>query len=137
MNITSNTEISNLAAHEHPTSAMVKSGMRVSVSTDDETTLGTTVKEELRRLAAAPGTSRTDVAIMILEGFYSRMGGRELADRARLRSEYKQALTRGLTGDALESLATTLSDRFHTQPVPGDPNATIDRALAAVFGAGG
>lgn len=137
MNITSNTEISNLAADQHPTATMVKSGLRVSVSTDDETTLGTTVKDELRRLAAAPGTSRTDVAIVILEGFYSRMGARPLADRARLRSEYLNTLTQGLNANELESLAHALSNRFHTAPVEGDPRATIDRALAAVFGTGG
>jgi hypothetical protein len=137
MNITSNTEISNLAADQHPTTAMVKSGLRVSVSTDDETTLGTTVKDELRRLAAAPGTSRTDVAVVILEGFYSRMGARPLGDRARLRTEYFTTLTQGLNATELDSMAQTLSDRFHTAPVEGDPRATINRALAAVFGTGG
>lgn len=137
MNITSNTEISNLAADQHPTTAMVKSGLRVSVSTDDETTLGTTVKDELRRLAAAPGTSRTDVAVVILEGFYSRMGARPLGDRARLRTEYFTTLTQGLNATELDSMAQTLSDRFHTAPVEGDLRATINRALAAVFGTGG
>lgn len=137
MNITSNTEISNLTSNEHPTAAMVKSGLRVSVSTDDETTLGTTVKDELRRLAAVPSTSRTDVAIVILEGFYSRMGVRELADRARLKAEYKQTLMQGLRANEVQDLAGALAARFHTSIVAGNPEATIQRVLDAIFGTGG
>src|SRR5690606_19038060 len=101
-------------ASEHPTAKMTKSGVRVSVSTDDETTLGTTVKEELRRLAAVPSTSRTDVAIVILEGFYSRMGIRELTDRARLKREYLTTLMHGLSSNELVALSRALSERFHT-----------------------
>ena len=81
--------------------------------------------------------SRTDVAVVILEGFYSRMGARELGNRARLRTEYLNTLTQGLNAPELESLAQALSQRFHTAPVEGNPRATIDRALAAVFGTGG
>lgn len=88
--------------------------------------------------------SSTDWAVAVEVFGYSPRAGvlqpdgwRDLADRARLKSEYMQALTRGLDSEALESLATALSDRFNTQPVQGDPHATIERALAAVFGAGG
>jgi hypothetical protein len=136
-NITSNTEISNLDAGAHPAKDLVKDGVRVSVSTDDETTLNTTVKDELHRLAAAPGISRTDVAEVILEGYFSRMGARELKNRASLKATFNDALVSGLSGPPATTLANALAQRFHVSATDGDYAATIGRVLDTVFGTGG
>jgi hypothetical protein len=68
LNITSNTEISNLRQQQHPGGEFVEQGLRVSVNTDDETTVATSVQHELERLALMPGVSRTEIAAAILEG---------------------------------------------------------------------
>jgi hypothetical protein len=136
-NITSNTEMANLTTSDHPAPKMIEQGLRVTVSTDNETTFATTVKEELSRLAEAPSVSRTDLALVVLEGFYSRIGSRELTDRARLKADYLDALTRGLSGDQLVDLADRLSGRFYVKFERSNPIATIQRALEAVFGGGG
>jgi hypothetical protein len=137
VNITSNTQISNLDAAAHPASGMVNDGVRVSVSTDDETVLATTVKDELKRLAQAKGVTRSDVAGVILEGYYSRMGTRQLADRGRLKAQFFTSLTEGLKPVELEGLANKLAKQFHVGVVEDNPNATIHRVLDAVFGTGG
>src|SRR5262249_50198166 len=100
-NITSNTEMANLTGREHPGGKMIEQGLRVTVSTDNETTFATTLKQELHRLGQQPTVSRTDLALVMLEGFYSRMGGRELPDRARLKAEYFEALTRDMDHDQI------------------------------------
>jgi hypothetical protein len=136
-NITSNTEISNLTDEEHPAADMVKDGVRISVSTDDETVLNTTVQNELLRLADAPGIDRVEMAEVILEGFYSRMGARELKDRARLKATFLKALLKDQTPEQATQLATALAHRYHTSVTQGNPTATITRVLDAVFGTGG
>jgi hypothetical protein len=81
--------------------------------------------------------TRTDVAAVILEGYYSRMGQRALGNRARLKQQFFDALLAGLTQGEADMLARTLADRFHVSVTEGNPQATIKRVLDAVFGTGG
>ncbi len=111
--MSSNTEISNLTNNEHPAGTFVDEQLRVTVNTDDETVLNTTMKQELAKVAAAPGVQRADVAAMILEGYRSRMGNRELAQRGRIKPELQRALTQGLDASELTALSVSLAERFH------------------------
>ncbi len=132
-NLSSNQEISNLTNNEHPTGTFVEEGLKVTINTDDETVLATTMKAELKKVAQLAGVSRVDVATMILEGYRSRMGNRELHQRSRIKPELERGLTAGLDGPQVLELANKLAAYFHVQTA-ADGRATLGRVIDAAIG---
>ena len=132
-NLSSNQEISNLTQGEHPAGRFVEEGLRVTVNTDDETILGTDLRAELEKVSRAPGVRRADVAAMVLEGYRSRLGNRELAHRERIKPALARALQIGLTPTETSALATHLAHYFHIAPA-NSPGATIQRVLDTALG---
>jgi hypothetical protein len=133
LNITSNTEISNLSQSEHPAARLGDAGMRMTVNTDDESTIATDVRAELDRLAATRGVGRIGVAVAILEGYISRLGSRELGNRERLKQQFRSALVSGLEGAARDTFISDLAGRLRV-PAGESPEQTLDRILNYVFG---
>jgi hypothetical protein len=74
---------------------------------------------------------------VILEGYFSRMGARELKNRASLKATFNDALVSGLSEPDATTLADALAQRFHVSASDGDYAATIGRVLDTVFGTGG
>nr|HPH69604.1 hypothetical protein [Kofleriaceae bacterium] len=132
-NLSSNTEISNLTRDEHPAGTFVDEKLRVTVNTDDETVLQTTLKQELLKVAQAPGVQRADVAAMVLEGYRSRMGNRELAQRGRIKPELQRTLMAGLSAAELSALSMSLAQHFHVE-LAATPQLTIARVIDAAVG---
>jgi len=132
-NMSSNQEISNLTHGEHPAGRFVRQGLRVTVNTDDETVLGTDIRAEVTKVGRAQGLDRADVAAMILEGYRSRMGNRELAHRDRIKPALTEALVGGATPADVAAIAAHLSDYFHVRPA-ATPTATIQRVLDLALG---
>jgi hypothetical protein len=132
-NLSSNTEISNLTQGQHPAGRFAREGLRVTVNTDDETVLATTIQREFERVSRAPGVTRHDIATMTLEGYRSRLGNRELGQRGRLKPQLVNALLHGLGPDEAVALATHLAHYFHIDP-DGSPRAVITRVIDATLG---
>jgi len=132
-NMSSNTEISNLTKDQHPAAAFVEKDLRVTVNTDDETVLATDLQRELERVARAPGVERADIAIILLEGYRSRMGNRDLANRARLKRSMRDAITAGVSEQELDGLVRELARRFGVATQPA-PDKTLTVVLDAVLG---
>lgn len=132
-NMSSNVEISNLTNDEHPAGKFAEEDLRVTVNTDDETVLGTDMVQELRRVSEARGVTRNDLAAMILEGYRSRLGNRELAHRGRIKPALRAALLRGLSAPEALAMATHLAHYFHVAPA-ASPAATVDRVLDVALG---
>jgi len=105
----------------------------VTVNTDDETVLQTTLKQELLKVAQAPGVQRADVAAMVLEGYRSRMGNRELAQRGRIKPELQRTLMAGLSAGELSALSMSLAQHFHVE-LAATPQLTIARVIDAAVG---
>ena len=132
-NLSSNMEISNLTHDQHPVGRFVDEGIRVTVNTDDETVLDTDIEQELFKVSRAQGVTRADVATMILEAYRSRLGNRELVQRARIKAALFDALTGGLANGERAALATHLADAMRIAPGPS-PDETIHRVLDAALG---
>jgi hypothetical protein len=135
LNLTSNQAISNLALSMHAAKLLVAEGVRVSVNTDDETLLHTTVADELHRFAQVHGVAFEHVVAAGLEAFASRMGTSDLGVAAsRLRTEWGSAI--GALPDATRhDVIRFLAMRFLGRPATeaalargGDTEATL-RAL--------
>jgi hypothetical protein len=132
-NMSSNVEISNLTDNQHPAGLFVEEDMRVTVNTDDETVLGTTMTQELHRVSEARGVTRNNLATMILEGYRSRLGNRELAQRDRIKPALSAAFLRGVSPAEALAMANHLAHYFHVDPAPS-PAATIARVLDVALG---
>ena len=132
-NLSSNMEISNLTHDQHPVGRFVDEGIRVTVNTDDETVLDTDIEQELFKVSRVQGVTRADVATMILEAYRSRLGNRELVQRARIKAALFDALTGGLANGERAALATHLADALRIAPGPS-PDETIHRVLDAALG---
>ncbi|MEO8548371.1 MAG: hypothetical protein ABI678_00280 [Kofleriaceae bacterium] len=132
-NLSSNTEISNLTQGQHPAGIFVREGLRVTVNTDDETVLATTIEREYERVSRARGIVRHDIAKMILEAYRSRMGNRELAQRARLKPLLADAFLTSLDPEEAVSLASDLANHFRVAHT-GSPRDIIVRVLDATLG---
>ncbi|MBC7461160.1 MAG: hypothetical protein H7287_07345 [Thermoleophilia bacterium] len=70
---------------------------------------------------------------MILEAYRSRLGNRELVQRARIKMALFDALTGGLADAGRAALATHLADAMRIAPGPS-PDETIHRVLDAALG---
>ncbi|MEP6866399.1 MAG: hypothetical protein ABJE66_37620, partial [Deltaproteobacteria bacterium] len=132
-NLSSNTEISNLTQGEHPAGTFAREGLRVTVNTDDETVLSTTIEREFERVSRARGVTRDDLATMMLEGYRSRMGNRELHQRGRIRNVMINALSADLSPTELEALVAHLASYFHVSPA-GSARGTIIRVVDTALG---
>jgi adenosine deaminase len=132
-NISSNTEISNLTQGEHPAGLFAKKGLRVTVNTDDETVLATTIQKEFERVAQLPGVTRIELATMILEAYRSRLGNRELSERGRLKPQLLDALLRNLSSKDARELSGSLATRFNVLPA-STPRDTLARVLDTTLG---
>jgi hypothetical protein len=132
-NISSNTEISNLTQGEHPAGKFIKDGMRVTVNTDDETVLATDMQRELERVARVPGVERDDVAAVVLEGYRSRLGNRELANRVRIKASLTDGLVAGMPEGEANAFVERLAKRFGVAP-QGSRERTLSVLLDAVLG---
>jgi hypothetical protein len=132
-NMSSNIEISNLTDNQHPAGRFVAEDMRVTVNTDDETVLGSSMAKELHRVSEARGVTRNDLATMILEGYRSRLGNRELAHRDRIKPALRRALLRGVSGAEALAMANHLAHYFHVEPA-ASPAATLARVLDVALG---
>jgi hypothetical protein len=132
-NLSSNTEISNLTQGEHPAGRFAREGLRVTVNTDDETVLATTHQREFERVSRARGVTRHDIATMMLEGYRSRMGNRELGQRGRLKPQLLDALVHDLSPKEAVALASHLAHSFHVDP-NGAPHAVITRVIDTALG---
>ncbi|CAN5917645.1 hypothetical protein BH11MYX2_BH11MYX2_04510 [soil metagenome] len=132
-NMSSNQEISNLTHGEHPAGRFVEEGLRVTVNTDDETVLGTDMRTELVKVARAKGIGRADVAAMLLEGYRSRRGNRELQHRERIKGALLDALVGDTSPGDRAAIASHLSDYFRIQPA-ATSTATIQRVLDLALG---
>jgi hypothetical protein len=132
-NLSSNTEISNLTHGEHPAGKFARSKLRVSVNTDDETVLATTIQQEFDRVSRARGVTRHDIAAMILEAYRSRMGNRELGQRGRIKPQLVAAFLDGLSQPEAQALASHLANYFHVAHA-GSPRDTIIRVVDTALG---
>jgi hypothetical protein len=132
-NLSSNTEISTLTQGEHPAGRFARDGLRVTVNTDDETVLATTHQREFERVSRARGVTRHDIATMMIEGYRSRMGNRELGQRGRLKPQLLDALIQDLSPTAAVALASPLAHDFHVDP-KGAPRAVIARVIDTALG---
>jgi adenosine deaminase len=65
---------------EHPLADLHRSGVSVTISTDDRTVSNTTLSDEMGRVAAAQGISRTELAAIALNGFRRGFAPRSLLD---------------------------------------------------------
>lgn len=132
-NLSSNVEISNLTNNQHPAGRFVEEGLRVTVNTDDETVLGTDMAAELHRVSEARGVTRNDLATMILEGYRSRLGNRELAHRSRIKAALRVALVRGLSPTEIAAMTGHLASYFRVA-ITDSPMVTLTRILDVALG---
>ena len=132
-NISSNTEISNLTKDEHPAGKLVTEGLRVTVNTDDETVLATDIRRELTRAAQAPGVDTVDTTAMILEGYDSRLGNRELASAGRVKLALQRVFLEFATGPKGRGFVDRLARRFDIVP-QGSETQTLSVVLDRVLG---
>jgi hypothetical protein len=132
-NMSSNIEISNLTHGQHPAGRFVEEGLRVTVNTDDETVLATTIQREFDRVSRAPGVTRHDLAAMILEAYRSRMGNRELHQRGRLKPQLIEAMLHDLSPEEALALAEHLATYFRIAP-SRSARDTIARVVDAALG---
>lgn len=140
LNITSNLNISNFALEMHAATRLTQAGLRVSVSTDDEVLLDTTVLGELHKFAQVKGVGVADVAMAALEAFASRMGTFELQQAERLIPQWKQIIT-DLQPEANQQLVIqALASRYLGRDVLAEARARnmpleklLDEVLKKVF----
>ncbi|HET6744364.1 MAG TPA: hypothetical protein VFH90_00750, partial [Candidatus Limnocylindria bacterium] len=59
---------------EHPIGRLHRAGVSVSLSTDDRTVAGTTLSEEMARVAAAQGLTRAELIEIAVNGFRRGFG---------------------------------------------------------------
>ncbi len=84
-------------------------------------------------MSEARGVTRNDLATMILEGYRSRLGNRELAHRDRIKPALRTALLRGVSGAEALAMANHLAHYFHVKPA-ASPAATVERVLDVALG---
>ena len=139
LNISSNLKISDLELLSHPIAEFNKLGLRMTVNTDDEAVLATTVVRELQYFAASRGVRYADVVLAALEAINSRLGTFALKNASELKATYREAILRGLNDREAWDLVGTLAKRFLVPPPEKiaskfeSPQEALDKVLDKVM----
>jgi hypothetical protein len=140
LNITSNLVISNLTIDLHAAAELTRRGIRVSVSTDDEMLLHTSVVEELHRFAQVRDIGMPGVVVAALEAFASRLGTWELRNAAKLKDDWRTTLEKITPEGARTQVTEAIIRRFLGDAVLEEarrqnrpPAEVLEEALNYIF----
>jgi hypothetical protein len=112
LNLTSNQDVSNITLDVHAAAALKDAGVRLSVNTDDEALLFTTVANELHRFAQVKGVGFQEVVAAGLEAFASRLAAFDLGKAAQeLKGGWKAAID-SLPDDTRREIIEYVAKRF-------------------------